>query len=63
MIGHKLDGANGEVFERWRRGEIESLPAGVRRLTGDRCWLRLANGWTVSISETDTPPALCCLAA
>lgn len=32
-------------------------------LTGIRCWLRLANGWTVSISEDDTPPALCCLAA
>jgi hypothetical protein len=30
---------------------------------GGRCWLRLANGWTVSISENDTPPAICCLAA
>ena len=26
-----------------------------------RCWIHLANGWTVSISEGDTPPALCCL--
>lgn len=27
------------------------------------CHLRLANGWTVSISENDTPPALCSVAA
>lgn len=29
----------------------------------DTCWLRLQNGWTVSLSETDTPPAICSLAA
>jgi hypothetical protein len=29
----------------------------------NRCWLRLTNGLTVSISEDDTPPAICCLAA
>jgi hypothetical protein len=28
-----------------------------------RCWLRLTNGWTVSISQDDTPPALCSVAA
>ena len=27
------------------------------------CQLQLANGWTVSISEDDTPPALCSVAA
>lgn len=27
------------------------------------CYLQLANGWTVSISEGDTPPALCSVAA
>lgn len=27
------------------------------------CWLRLANGWTVSISDSDTPPAICSVAA
>jgi hypothetical protein len=27
------------------------------------CRLNLANGWTVSISESDTPPALCSVAA
>lgn len=27
------------------------------------CQLRLANGWTVSISEDDTPPAMCSVAA
>lgn len=32
-------------------------------MTGNLCWLRLTNGWTVSISESDTPPAICCLAA
>lgn len=32
-------------------------------MTDNRCWLRLTNGWTVSISEDDTPPAICCLAA
>jgi hypothetical protein len=32
-------------------------------MNGNSCWLRLANGWTVSISEDDTPPAICCLAA
>lgn len=29
----------------------------------NRCWLRLENGWTVSLSPSDTPPAICCLAA
>ena len=28
----------------------------------DTCWMRLANGWTVSL-QTDTPPAICCIAA
>lgn len=27
------------------------------------CYLPLANGWTVSISPYDTPPALCSVAA
>ena len=27
------------------------------------CWMRLTNGWTVSISDTDTPPAICSVAA
>ena len=27
------------------------------------CWLHLTNGWTVSISASDTPPALCSVAA
>lgn len=27
------------------------------------CYLPLTNGWTVSISEDDTPPALCSVAA
>lgn len=46
---------------------LTTVPGGLRSpLLGaafKRCWLRLANGWTVSISEDDTPPALCCLAA
>lgn len=29
----------------------------------EACHLHLANGWTVSISEGDTPPALCSVAA
>lgn len=28
-----------------------------------KCWLHLTNGWTVSISAVDTPPALCSVAA
>lgn len=28
-----------------------------------KCWMHLVNGWTVSISESDTPPALCSVAA
>lgn len=28
-----------------------------------KCWMRLTNGWTVSISPDDTPPALCSVAA
>lgn len=28
-----------------------------------RCWLTLTNGWTVSVSPDDTPPALCSVAA
>lgn len=27
------------------------------------CYLRLTNGWTVSISDSDTPPAICSVAA
>lgn len=27
------------------------------------CRLHLANGWTVSISDSDTPPAICSVAA
>lgn len=29
----------------------------------DACQLHLTNGWTVSISPDDTPPALCSVAA
>lgn len=28
-----------------------------------RCFLHLTNGWTVSISDGDTPPAICSVAA
>lgn len=28
-----------------------------------KCWLTLTNGWTVSVSPDDTPPALCTVAA
>jgi hypothetical protein len=42
-----------------RRDEAADTP----KLPFDKCWLRLASGWTVSVSEDDTPPALCCLAA
>ena len=37
--------------------------AGEALMSGSRCWLRLDNGWTVSISPDDTPPALCSVAA
>lgn len=35
----------------------------VERTPINACWLRLTNGWTVSISADDTPPALCSVAA
>lgn len=33
------------------------------RQQAPKCWLDLKNGWTVSISHDDTPPALCSVAA
>jgi hypothetical protein len=49
-------------FDRWLESDVPSAPVNLSDPVS-RCWLRLANGWTVSISEDDTPPAICCLAA
>lgn len=42
---------------------VTPRPIYVLKPLGTRCWMHLGNGWTVSISETDTPPAICSVAA
>jgi hypothetical protein len=57
-IARFVRGINDDPLSRAARGDSDPP-----ELTGTRCWLRLANGWVVSISEIDTPPAICCISA